>query len=316
MRKTLWTILTTIVLSLPFMAQEPLDRDRLGMAIEYFQSGKYHEALLIFEKLDKEYTLNARYQAFMGICYYHEWLYEEACQYLDKAIPQLEQFAPHERSVYYFTAGESHFQLQQYAQAIPYFEKALTVCYDNEKGDIHYRLGLCHMFAEQWQEAYNHYDTALDLFLALRDTPDMQARIHQTAHMMKGCEQHLKKDTETAAATQNDGKNEAQNELQNQLQNELQNQVKNEVQNELQNEQQNVLPTEFITRNITDAITLPSLVSPIDSMPLPPQRIDTSRILPEAASKGLRQEKDTIRREVPNTINIQDLYERQVEIKN
>ena len=156
MRKTLWTILTTIVLSLPFMAQEPLDRDRLGMAIEYFQSGKYHEALLIFEKLDKEYTLNARYQAFMGICYYHEWLYEEACQYLDKAIPQLEQFAPHERSVYYFTAGESHFQLQQYAQAIPYFEKALTVCYDNEKGDIHYRLGLCHMFAEQWQEAPGH----------------------------------------------------------------------------------------------------------------------------------------------------------------
>ena len=51
-------------------------------------------------------------------------------------------------------------------------------------------------------------------------------------------------------------------------------------------------------------------------MPLPPQRIDTSRILPESASKGLRQEKDTIRREVPNTINIQDLYERQVEIKN
>ena len=30
-------------------------RERLGMAIEYFQSGKYHESLLIFERLDKEY---------------------------------------------------------------------------------------------------------------------------------------------------------------------------------------------------------------------------------------------------------------------
>ena len=157
---------------------EPRDGERLGMAIEYFQSGKYHEALLIFEKLDKEYELNARYHAYMGVCCYYEWLYEDACRYLDEAIPQLDAFAPHERSVYYYCNGESHFQLQQYEAAIPYFERALTVCYENEKGDIHYRLGLCYMFAKRWQEAHDHYRTALDNYLTYRDTPDMRARIH------------------------------------------------------------------------------------------------------------------------------------------
>ena len=151
--KWFFPILLAATLSLPFMAQPSDDSERLGMAIEYFQSGKYHEALLLFEQLDKAYTLNPRYHGYMGVCYYYEWEYEEACKYLDEAMPQLEVFAPHERSVYYYVAGESHFQLKQYAAAIPYFEKALTVCFENEKGDIHYRLGMCHMFAEEWQPA-------------------------------------------------------------------------------------------------------------------------------------------------------------------
>ena len=119
MVKRLVILLTLIVAHLmPTLAQEVSDNDRLDMAIAYFQSGKYHEALLLFEKLDKEYALNPRFHAYMGVCYYSEWLYEEACRYLDEAIPQLEAFAPHERSVYYYTNGESHFQLQQYLRDI------------------------------------------------------------------------------------------------------------------------------------------------------------------------------------------------------
>ena len=165
------------------------------MALEYFKSAKYHEALLILEKLDRQYNLNPRFHAYMGVCYYYEWLYEEACKYLDEAIPQLEGFAPHERSVYYYTDGESHFQLRQYAQAIPYYEKALTVCFENEKGDIYYRLGFCHLFAEKWEEAHVCFQAALDNYLLYRNTDDMTARITQTAHLMKGCEEHLKKST-------------------------------------------------------------------------------------------------------------------------
>lgn len=181
--------LTCIFQAIP---QEPRDSDRLGMALEYFRSAKYHEALLIFEKLDRQYRLNPRFHAYMGVCYYYEWLYEEACKYLDEAIPQLEAFAPHERSVYYFADGESHFQLQQYAEAIPYYEKALTVCYENEKGEIYYRLGFCYLFAEDWEKAHTCFKAALDNYLQYRNSEDMNARITQTAHMMKGCEEYLK----------------------------------------------------------------------------------------------------------------------------
>lgn len=193
MRKWPVIILSVWLLHIPFRAQKPSDSEQLGMALEYFQSAKYHEALLIFEKLDEHYTLNPRYHAYMGVCYYNEWLYQEACQYLDEAIPQLESFSPQERSVYYYTAGESHFQLQQYEAAIPLFEKALTVCHENEKGLIHYRLGMCHMMSREWKVARDHYDAALDNLITYRDTPDMQSRIYQAAHMLKGCETHLPK---------------------------------------------------------------------------------------------------------------------------
>ena len=71
MLKRLAILLMLIVAHLvPTMAQEVSDNDRLDMAIAYFQSGKYHEALLLFERLDKEYALNPRFQGFMGVCYY------------------------------------------------------------------------------------------------------------------------------------------------------------------------------------------------------------------------------------------------------
>ena len=181
-----------MALSLAIHDDPPDDTERLGMAIDYFQSGKYHEALLIFAELDEQYDLNPRYHAYMGICYFHEWAYPEACKYLDEAIPQLEGFAPHERSVYYFTDGESHFQLQQYHEAIPYYEKALGVCFENEKGEINYRLGLCYMFEEQWEKARDNYQKALDNYLAYQNTDENRSRILQTAHMLKGCESHLK----------------------------------------------------------------------------------------------------------------------------
>ena len=269
---------TRYITSLPFSVSmaddEPRDPDRLGMAIEYFQSGKYHEALLIFEKLDKEYELNARYNAYMGICCYYEWLYEDACRYLDEAIPQLDAFAPHERSVYYYCNGESHFQLHQYKEAIPYFERALTVCYENEKGDIHYRLGLCRMFAEEWQEAHDHYQAALDNYLTYRDTPEMRARIHQTAHMMKGCESHLKK-----------GLTEA----------------------DFGSAVADSITTEEPFVNLP---AIPLLTA--DSIQLTAPKLQPSIGITVQTQQKLH--KDTIRSEVPRTVNIQDLFNQKIDV--
>ena len=269
------------------MAQEPRDSDRLGMALEYFQSAKYHEALLIFEKLDKEYSLNPRYHAYMGICYYHEWLYEEACKYLDEAIPQLEGFAPHERSVYYYTDGESHFQLQQYEKAIPYFERALTVCYENEKGDIYYRIGLCQMFLNNWQPAYESYQSALDNYLNYRNNEEMTARIHQTAHMMKGCESHLKKSTAVPVDSVSFAAVEAI------------------AADSVAIAIKEPLPTDSVatTAEQPAILAIPSISTP--SLPV--------SLSPVIAPVAVR--KDTIRSTVPQTVNLQELYEQKTEMR-
>lgn len=98
--RTIATLLIATASLLPAQAQ-PSDPDpvQLDKAIAYFTSAKYHEALLIFQRLDKRYKLNDRFRAYIGLCYYYEWDFKSAAQYLDEVIPRLGMLAPHERSV-------------------------------------------------------------------------------------------------------------------------------------------------------------------------------------------------------------------------
>ncbi len=114
-------------------AQRHEDTDKLGRALEYFQSAKYHEALLLFDYLDRNYTLNPRFRAYMALCYYYEWDYQKAVDYFAKSLPELEGLAPHERSVYYFAAAESCFNLGKYEESTIYYNKVLQVCYPQEQ---------------------------------------------------------------------------------------------------------------------------------------------------------------------------------------
>ena len=115
---------------------ELTDTQKLGMALDYFTGGKYHEALMMFVKLDKSYKLNPRFKAYIGVCYFHEWEYEQACRYFDAAIPYLDAYAPAERSVYYGMAAESHFNLQEYDKAVPLYERKILVCNINERAGV------------------------------------------------------------------------------------------------------------------------------------------------------------------------------------
>lgn len=190
-KRSIASAIMMLLLSLPSWCQ-PRDSERLGMALEYFTSAKYHEALLIFERLDKQYKLNDRFHAYMGVCYFHEWDYAKACQYLEAAMPSLEVFAPHERSVYYYTDAESHFLQEHYAEAIPYYERTLAVCYDNEKPHIHYRLGFCHMFLKDWELAATHFRHSLSYYERFTQLEEARARIPQIKNMLKGCEHELR----------------------------------------------------------------------------------------------------------------------------
>lgn len=118
--------------------------ENLGKAVEYFQSGKYHEALLLFEKIGKEYKLNVRFLAYTGVCYFYDSEYEKASKVFDDVLDKTKVFAPHERSVYYYCAAKSNYHIQNYSKAVAQFEKYTLLCYDNEKGDALMRIGLCH----------------------------------------------------------------------------------------------------------------------------------------------------------------------------
>ena len=193
-------ILLLLVSTFPVSAQKSKspDTEKLGKALEYFTSGMYHESLLLFSALDKEYNLNARFHAFMGLCYYYEWDYQQACTYLDEAIPKIESLAPHERSVYFFANAESHFNLEQYTEAIPDYEQHILLCYPNEKADSFYRIGFCYMFHEEWANALESFESALAYYTKHPQVKNAQSRIAQLKTMIKGCSEKLQESQESS----------------------------------------------------------------------------------------------------------------------
>lgn len=120
------------------------DSEKLSLAVSYFQSGKYHESLLVFQKLNKRYKLNPRFQAYMGVGYFYDGEYEKAIGMLEQILNKLQVFSPHEQSVYYYCTAESYFRLKKYIDAVPLYEHHILLCYNNEKGDSLFRIGTCY----------------------------------------------------------------------------------------------------------------------------------------------------------------------------
>ena len=185
LRRLLLILLCFVSVSV-FPQGKKADTEALGRALEYFQSQKYHEALLIFQRLDQSYKLNARYKAYIGLCYYYDWDYKKATEYFDTFLPKLSMLAPEERALYYYADGESHFQLGHYDQAILLFLSALTLCHDRDKGDSWFRIGFCYYFLQQPALAQGCFLVAEYYYATFRNSPDLQARRQQMAHMMRG----------------------------------------------------------------------------------------------------------------------------------
>lgn len=200
------------------------DAEQLARALDYFASEKFHECLVLLQPLNRRYKLNPRYRAYLAVCLYYEWEYAEAVKLFDEVIPQLQGLAPHELSLYYWMDAESYFALQQYARALPLYEKMLPLCRDNEKPDAYYRMGFCHLFAAESSEASSSekvsgssessgasssekasgssessgssaeerkkakecFELSLEGYLKYRNTPNEKARIAQIRHMIGG----------------------------------------------------------------------------------------------------------------------------------
>lgn len=166
---------------------ETSDKEQLAIALDYFSSGKYREALNILSRLDKRYKLNARFKAYIGVCYFYEWDYKMTCKYLDPVMADIEVYAPHEKSIYFFANAESHFMLEEYKQAIPLYEKMLTVCFDTEKGDAYFRLGFCYMQESDWLNALDNLNSSLLYYEQFGYPENKQARVVQIKKMIAGC---------------------------------------------------------------------------------------------------------------------------------
>ncbi len=172
-------------------SDQETDTQRLERAVSYFQGGKYHEAMVLFEQLDAKYSLNPRFYGFLGVCYYHERLYEEAAAVLDKYMDKLEVFAPSERAVYYFTGGDSHFKEGDYETAVGYFEKALSLCYENEKPEIYYKLAYSHLRMDDTETANVLFKEAEDYYALYHTIPKLSARISEMQGIVDDCEREL-----------------------------------------------------------------------------------------------------------------------------
>ena len=96
----LWCVPVTPVLATS--TTKSADKEKLERAIQYFQGGKFHEALLLFAPLSKKYTLSKRTIAYMGVCCYYEGDFEMAANCFAQSAEEIEYFAPQERAVYYF----------------------------------------------------------------------------------------------------------------------------------------------------------------------------------------------------------------------
>ena len=162
------------------------DAEQLARALDYFASEKFHECLVLLQPLNRRYKLNPRYRAYLAVCLYYEWEYAEAIRLFDEVIPLLQGLAPHELSLYYWMDAESYFALQQYDRALPLYGKMLPLCRDNEKPDAYYRMGFCHLLAEERKEAQECFALSLEGYLKYRNTPKEKARIAQIRHMIGG----------------------------------------------------------------------------------------------------------------------------------
>lgn len=164
--------------------QAQSDKELLTKAIDYFCSQKYHEALLIFNRLEKTHKLSARLRAYKGVCQYKEGNYPDAVTTLSGILTELEQYPPHEQAVYCYSCGESCFQQSKYTDAIPYFEKALAVSLENNKAEICYRLGFSNYMLGDELKAMKWFSSADSLYSKTHHDEITHAHQAQNKHML------------------------------------------------------------------------------------------------------------------------------------
>ena len=190
LRYTMRIIVLLLVMTCTLQAQAAdTDKELLGKAIEYYQGGKYHESILVFERLKKHYELNPRFVAYLGMSYYKEMQYKEAAACLKQCLPELTAYSPMEQAVYSYSCAESLFHLEHYKEAITYYERTLPLVSGNDKGDVLFHNAFAHYLTQgKTEKVALLFNEALTLYRANTSTATslQVARLRQTENMLHG----------------------------------------------------------------------------------------------------------------------------------
>ena len=169
-------------------------QELLTKATEYFQGGKYHEAIINFEKLQQDYTLTPRYLAYLGFAYYKEGNYEDAAKTLLPLLRDTTRTAaitalsPKEQSIYLYACGESLFHIGNYTSSLDIHTRMLPLVTGCDKGDVLFHIGMAHYMQGNYADAIPPLEEALSLYKANATAGDdlHKARLNQIDKMLPG----------------------------------------------------------------------------------------------------------------------------------
>lgn len=169
-------------------------QELLTKATEYFQGGKYHEAIINFEKLQQDYTLTPRYLAYLGFAYYKEGNYEEAAKTLFPLLRDttsqstLTALSPKEQSIYLYACGESLFHIGNYTTSLVIHNRMLPLVSGLDKADVLFHIGMAHYMQGNYSDAIPPLEEALELYKSHATANDElhKARLKQIDTMLPG----------------------------------------------------------------------------------------------------------------------------------
>lgn len=179
--------------------EDSSSQEQLTKALEYFQGGKYHEAILCFTKLQKRYRLNPRFKAYLGMCYYKEGMYEEAVENLKEGIPALSSYSPKEQAVYSYYCAESLFEMGDYTESLHYYDLTLSNVQGNDRADVLFHTAFAYYLRDgvtpkTAPQLITYLTEALTLYEAnVSTSTELQhARLQQTRTMLAGLNKMVK----------------------------------------------------------------------------------------------------------------------------
>jgi arylsulfatase A-like enzyme/Flp pilus assembly protein TadD len=137
------------------------------------KAGRWNEIISAFEGRDfKQFEFDPYIWNLLGIAYSNTGDFENALMFCEKAIVIDEKF-----SAAYSNLGRIYFEIfassadpQELQEAVQYYQKALDL--DHEIGEAHDGIGVIYMYAEDYDKAIHHLETALKL----------QPRMHHTLY--------------------------------------------------------------------------------------------------------------------------------------